>query len=415
MTSSVMHGDLRRVALRTNGFRMPPVLEAKRLRPTGEKHASGRAAGLGGQWWLWSRDSCDTPVATLREPRRQVGAAVPDRDAHLRQRPDMDAGDPDWVSHPSHVGRITTRHVDEFRAWISVRYADHKRRARPRARGFAFFAESAAMGGLSFARTYYKAATVEVEWPLLPFVAVGHLVSGRCMMQWNGGELRLTEGAVLLLPPSEFLYMHDCSESSAITLSVDTVMRVAEETSGLDRAQVSFAGVSAVSPAAERRWLATEGYIQRGLYSRALDQGLLLAAAEEMVAASLLTTFPNTTMTTEVRLPRDPATAATVRRAIAFIDIHAGRPITLSDIAAAAGVVPRTLQYAFRRYRDTTPLAYLRRVRLAMAHEELSAAQPGDGTTVAAVATRWGYARTHRFAAVYREVYGALPFQTLRS
>ena len=79
------------------------------------------------------------------------------------------------------------------------------------------------------------------------------------------------------------------------------------------------------------------------------------------------------------------------------------------------GVGPRTLQYAFRRHRDTTPLAYLRRVRLALAREDLVAAEPGDGTTIAEVAARWGYARPGRFADAYRQMYGEPPSQTLRS
>ncbi|GAB1692311.1 hypothetical protein KRM28CT15_41140 [Krasilnikovia sp. M28-CT-15] len=37
---------------------------------------------------------------------------------------------------------------------------------------------------------------------------------------------------------------------------------------------------------------------------------------------------------------------------------------------------------------DSTPTAHLRRARLARAHEQLLAAQPGDGTTVADVAAR---------------------------
>jgi transcriptional regulator GlxA family with amidase domain len=117
-------------------------------------------------------------------------------------------------------------------------------------------------------------------------------------------------------------------------------------------------------------------------------------------------------MTIENRTPRDPATPATIRRAITFIDEHASEPITLTDIATAAGVVPRTLQYAFRRHRDTTPLAYLRQVRLAMAHDELLAVESGDGATVAAVASRWGYINVDAFAAAYRRVYGQPPSET---
>jgi transcriptional regulator GlxA family with amidase domain len=75
----------------------------------------------------------------------------------------------------------------------------------------------------------------------------------------------------------------------------------------------------------------------------------------------------------------------------------------------------RALQYAFRRYRDTTPLQYARTVRLEHAHRDLRNAGPADGVTVAAVAARWGFANPGRFSADYRAVYGRNPFRTLRA
>jgi AraC-like DNA-binding protein len=340
---------------------------------------------------------------------------MPDQVAHPRQRRERDGTAGGMPPSPSHVGRIATRHADEHHAWISARYTDHTRRLRARRRGFGFFAESAALGGLTATRTSYRAATVEITWPNMPFLVVCHLRSGRYLARWQGVEVRVADRGTMLFPPDEFVHLNDCADSFGVSLSMETLLRVAGETSGLDPSQMRFVGLLPISPTAERQWLATADYIQRGIYNRSLDQPLLLAAAEQMLAASALNTFPNTTMTRDVRRPRDPASATTVRRARAFIDAHAGRAITLTDIATAAGVVPRTLQYAFRRHQDTTPLGYLRRVRLAYAHAQLVAAEPGDGTTVAVVAARWGYARPTRFAAAYRELYGKPPAQTLRS
>ncbi|MFG2603554.1 helix-turn-helix domain-containing protein [Streptomyces sp. NPDC048514] len=61
----------------------------------------------------------------------------------------------------------------------------------------------------------------------------------------------------------------------------------------------------------------------------------------------------------------------------------------------------------------TTPLAHLRRVRLAHAHHDLVAADPGTGITVTAIAARWGFHHPGRFAAVYREAYRRSPHETL--
>jgi transcriptional regulator GlxA family with amidase domain len=86
----------------------------------------------------------------------------------------------------------------------------------------------------------------------------------------------------------------------------------------------------------------------------------------------------------------------------------------VAEIARAASVTPRAVQLAFRRHLDTTPTAYLRRVRLEQAHRQLRDATPGDGITVAEVAARWGFTPS-RFTERYRAAYGVLPSHTLRT
>lgn len=111
--------------------------------------------------------------------------------------------------------------------------------------------------------------------------------------------------------------------------------------------------------------------------------------------------------------PDSPSAPATLDRAIHYIETHAAEPIKLADIATAAGLSPRALQSAFRRYRGTTPLRYLHHVRLELAHRDLQAARPGDGQTVSAIASRWGFVQLSRFARDYQARYGVLPRRTL--
>jgi transcriptional regulator GlxA family with amidase domain len=71
------------------------------------------------------------------------------------------------------------------------------------------------------------------------------------------------------------------------------------------------------------------------------SQSLITNSAARLLAATILTAFPSTA-----------------------VDDNAHRDISVADIAAAANVSIRTIQLAFRRHLDTTPNAYLRRVRL---------------------------------------------------
>jgi len=101
-----------------------------------------------------------------------------------------------------------------------------------------------------------------------------------------------------------------------------------------------------------------------------------------------------------------------VRQAEDYLLAHIDRPVTLEDVAEAVGVSARALQYAFRRFRDTTPMAFLRNARLARAHRDLQAARPGS--TVTEIATRWGFTHFGRFAETYRARFGCTPRQTLQ-
>jgi AraC-like DNA-binding protein len=111
---------------------------------------------------------------------------------------------------------------------------------------------------------------------------------------------------------------------------------------------------------------------------------------------------------------RPESSPATLRRAVAFIDEHAGQDLTAADIAAASFVTVRAVQLAFRRYMGTTPREYLRQVRLERAHRDLVAADPARDS-VTAVAYRWGFASPSRFASYYHRAYGITPSHTLHS
>ncbi|MYW15054.1 helix-turn-helix domain-containing protein, partial [Streptomyces sp. SID2955] len=143
------------------------------------------------------------------------------------------------------------------------------------------------------------------------------------------------------------------------------------------------------------------------------DQPLIASTAAQHLAASVLAAFPNTALDEPSRADRHDTHPALLRRALAYIDDHADQPVTVADIAGAAHVTVRALQYAFRRHLDTTPLAHLRRVRLAHAHHDLVSADPGGGLTVTEVASRWGFHHPGRFASLYRDTYHRAPHRTL--
>jgi AraC-like DNA-binding protein len=139
---------------------------------------------------------------------------------------------------------------------------------------------------------------------------------------------------------------------------------------------------------------------------------LAIGALGDAIAHLLLEAVPHR-YSDELARPAALPAPRHVKWAIEFMQAHLGEPITLADIAAAARVSVRTLQEGFRRFRTTTPMAYLQELRLAAVHRELTEAPPT--VTVADVALRLGFTHLGRFAAEYKRRFGQLPSQTLRN
>jgi AraC-like DNA-binding protein len=103
---------------------------------------------------------------------------------------------------------------------------------------------------------------------------------------------------------------------------------------------------------------------------------------------------------------------AFVRQAEQFIESNAGEALRLADIALAVNLPDRTLLDGFRKFRGTSPMQYLRQIRLQRARTALCAARPG--TRVADVALACGFSHLGRFARLYLETFGENPSDTLK-
>ncbi|MDH6612321.1 AraC-like DNA-binding protein [Streptomyces sp. SAI-208] len=225
-------------------------------------------------------------------------------------------------------------------------------------------------------------------------------------------------GDVVSFAPPELSYagrIH-AARYNITMLDPDLLTQVAATADGPRPEPVRLTGHRPLSPAAGDRLRATIRYVQDHVLVDAAvaDQPLVASTAAQHLAAAVLATFPNTAVTDPTGTDRQDAHPAALRRALAHIDDHADRPLTVAQIAEAAHISVRALQYAFRRHLDTTPLAYLRQVRLAHAHAELAAADPESGATVTDIAARWGFYHPGRFATLYRHTYDRSPRRTLR-
>jgi len=306
--------------------------------------------------------------------------------------------------------------------YVHKAYAGYQIRLSVPLGNYRFRARSCVGGPFRYEITDHVIGAAEARAEPLEEPTFGALLRGHMRVQAGGmGEAALRPGDSFLFPSRQYISgrFENC-EIATVGLPRERIAAIAATRSGIEPADLRFDSVTPVSPGTGRYWQSLIAYLGRQLITP--DQqaplrrsALLQSSVLDMLAAAALTVFPNTAMTA-VYVPGPGRVApAAVRRAIAFIDEHAEGDISAADIAAAAHVSIRAVQLAFRHHLDTTPSAYLRRVRLERAHQQLWAASPGDGVTVTKIASRWGFASPSRFAASYRATYGMLPSHTLRS
>lgn len=91
-----------------------------------------------------------------------------------------------------------------------------------------------------------------------------------------------------------------------------------------------------------------------------------------------------------------------------------GRRPYMSELCATANVSERTVQNAFKEIMGMSPLAYLNRLRLHRARDQLRKAK-SDSTTVTNVAMNWGFWHTGEFSRAYKNCFGEVPSSTLKN
>lgn len=262
---------------------------------------------------------------------------------------------------------------------------------------------------------YANSMDVHFAGEPLGTVLVALVRRGRIERESDGVRERLGAGDVYLVAEPDRGYT--CSSPGVQVEIIGLDRAVLGQVTGRAPDRLRFAGLRPHSPAATLQWHHTLDHVANGLLANpeAAGQPLVVGSTARLLAATVLATFPTGEPTEPTAADRRDAHPATIRRAVAYLEQQADQDVGLADIAAAAHVSPRAVQHAFRRHLGTTPLGYLRRIRLERAHRDLLAADPDGGDTVSAIALRWGFASHSRFTAHYRTAYGRPPSHTLRT
>jgi AraC-like DNA-binding protein len=242
-------------------------------------------------------------------------------------------------------------------------------------------------------------------------------LAGRIEGLYRGSSLTTGPGVASVYPPEGHTAARWAAGSRLISLKIDRRAVDDALSDALGRqvtSQPDFRPVLPTDVAPTRSWINMVILLKEQLFrpDTVLNQPMVaLPFVDSLVRGFLLAAeHPH-----RDALLRDEGLGAprAVRTAVEIIEEEADLPLTLSSIAARCHVSVRSLQQGFRRHLGTSPMAYLREVRLRRAHQALLSSDP-SAVTVASVAYQWGFSNFGRFAAAHAARYGETPIETLR-
>jgi AraC-like DNA-binding protein len=118
--------------------------------------------------------------------------------------------------------------------------------------------------------------------------------------------------------------------------------------------------------------------------------------------------------TDELLAPAESVRLGRLGPIVEYMEANADEPLTPQELARVGCMSVRTLHASFQQTFGESPMSYLRRIRLDHVRAELLRSDPSR-VRVIDVAMKWGFFHQSRFAQQYRDHFGELPSQTLRS
>lgn len=310
---------------------------------------------------------------------------------------------------------FSSHDLDEVRSMVGRVMKPHQLQLCGRTERLSARMHHHSLGDLSISRLRYGASVQINPGPLENFFLIQMPLAGSATIQSGGCRIESDTHLASVLSPDDDTQMqwHAGNDQLLLRLSRSLVERTLIGYLGhpLDRPLRFELGFRWRDNAP---WCSTLSYLMACAVQHPhlhLDHHkLVLSQMEQLCASVLLSNHPhNHTDTAPSR--RSTVLPRHVRRAQDFMQAHAHEPITVDQLAAVAGVSARSLYAGFREFLQTSPMHYLRDLRMERARTELLS---GESTSVAGVALRWGFAHMGRFGLDYKKRYGESPSQTLR-
>lgn len=315
-----------------------------------------------------------------------------------------------------------TRDIDEAEEFLSRAYT-RVSMSVPEDRGEAEFRhDTAATAQFSISRFSTTVTYTAPAAPMAGLWVISPRTPSPILMDSRSFDAAPAADGVAAMVPAGCDFTVDVrrgADFDLVGLDTDALADYVKAVVGLPADELRATGLAPIAPAKNELLRSTIAHIRNDVLGNpfAASSPVILDSAFRTLAAAMLTTYPNSALEAatdpEGRAVRGDVPEARLREIIDFIHAHADRPIGPAGLSEIAGVPAREVVEGLRRHRGVHPAELLWWARMQGVHRDLSGSDPA-GTSVAALAARWGFSHLARFAVAYTRLFDERPEDTLQ-
>lgn len=309
---------------------------------------------------------------------------------------------------------LSSRTLDQVRDGVSEIYKPHRLDLKDKESELNTRLHSVALGNVYFNRLKYGADVIIDPGCLEQFYLIQMPVSGQAKIYSGNNVIYSNKDTASVLNPSDPLTMDWSKDCDQLMFRIDK--------QSLELACSQALGRSLREPLRfkpDMDWYQNPVWRNMMIYLAHLLQDLpsittqhtITHQLEQLIINTLLSIHPHN-YTGALNGPNRTLAPRHVKKVEDYIENHADEALSPGSLAAMAGVSVRTLYTGFKDFRQTSPMEYLRTIRLQRARQDLLKQDPNISITD--IAIRWGFTHMGRFSQEYARLFGERPSETKR-
>lgn len=315
------------------------------------------------------------------------------------------------------VRLFQSRDLDETRSTVARVFKPHDLGVVGRRQKLDAFMDHLPLGGASINRLRYG-ADVSIEPDCLDdFLLVQMPLQGTAQIRCGDQNITSTPARASVLTPSLPLHMRWQGQCDQLIVRLERTALEAACSAQLGYAlprPIEFQLDMDLHTPQGAAWKALVQFLASSAFSEDASRHTLIARqVESLLITTLLAQHPHS-YTQALAGPAATPAKHYVQRAEDYILQHYHEPITIETLARHAAISARSLHKGFQQYKGTSPMGFLRLVRLQNVREQLlQARDSGQQLQVTRVALNAGFSHLGHFSQAYRAQFGETPTQTL--